>query len=116
MLRGLLAPCAPRMSWEMEEEPVWVYIIECAAENTYYVGETNDVHRRVAEHRGRGNYPGSTFVERFGFKKLFHAEYVLGKAAAKARERELTQELYGLGLIVGSNFASVRRDGSVVLQ
>lgn len=95
---------------------MWVYVVECLTPDYFYVGQTNDSHRRIAEHRGKGPNPGSVFVQRHGFKKLAHIEYIKGIRESKDRERELTLEMIRAGHVVASNFANVRANGSVVLN
>ena len=49
----------------------WVYILASRKNGTLYVGVTNDLGRRVSEHRA-GLVPG--FTRRYGVKMLVHAQ------------------------------------------
>jgi putative endonuclease len=48
----------------------WVYILASQRNGTLYIGVTNDLARRVYEHR-EGFVPG--FTRRYGVKMLVHA-------------------------------------------
>ena len=49
----------------------WVYILASPKHGTLYIGVTNNLARRVHEHRkGRG----SDFVKKYGVTRLVHAE------------------------------------------
>jgi putative endonuclease len=49
----------------------WVYILASQPGGTLYVGVTNDLVRRVSEHR-EGHVPG--FTKRYGVKTLVYYE------------------------------------------
>jgi putative endonuclease len=49
----------------------WVYIMTNHPNGTLYIGVTNDLPRRIWEHR-QGT--GSTFVKRYYLKRLVYAE------------------------------------------
>ncbi len=49
----------------------WVYILASERNGTLYVGVTNDLARRVQEHR-KGVVPG--FTRTYGVTRLVHAE------------------------------------------
>ncbi len=49
----------------------WVYILASRKHGTLYVGVTNDLGRRISEHR-QGLVPG--FTRRYGVKMLVYAE------------------------------------------
>ncbi len=49
----------------------WTYILTNKRNGTLYIGVTNDLVRRVYEHR-EGLHPG--FTRRYGLKMLVHAE------------------------------------------
>ena len=49
----------------------WVYILASERNGTLYVGVTNDLARRVQEHR-KGVVPG--FTRTYGVTQLVHAE------------------------------------------
>jgi putative endonuclease len=62
-----------------------VYILTCAS-RVLYVGITNDLVRRVAQHRAKA-IPG--FTARYGIDRLVHYELTTNVRAAIAREKEL---------------------------
>jgi putative endonuclease len=55
----------------MCEHAYWVYILASRRNGTLYVGVTNDLFRRVQEHR-EGLLPG--FTRRYGVKLLVYFE------------------------------------------
>ena len=62
-----------------------VYIIECC-NGHYYTGITNDLKRRMNEHRlGRG----ARFTRIFGFKKLLYKEKQPDRSSALKREAQI---------------------------
>ena len=61
----------------------WVYILASQA-RVLYVGVTNDLARRVAEHRA-GH--GSTFTQRYHVHRLVYAEEYVDVREAIAREK-----------------------------
>lgn len=61
-----------------------VYILASARNGTLYVGVTNDLARRMAEHRS-GAVPG--FTRQYGITLLVHVEF--HDSIASAREREV---------------------------
>jgi len=62
----------------------FVYILANRRNGTLYVGVTNDLARRMAEHKG-GFVPG--FTERYGIDKLVYVEEYGSILEARARER-----------------------------
>jgi putative endonuclease len=50
---------------------MWVYIMASGWNGTLYTGVTNNLSRRVSEHRARG---GSDFVRKYGVIHLVYAE------------------------------------------
>lgn len=64
----------------------WVYILASRRNGTLYVGMTNDLARRVMEHR-EGLVPG--FTKRYGVKMLVHSEVYEDVNAAIHREKRL---------------------------
>jgi len=65
---------------------VWfTYILECA-DGSYYVGITNDLDLRVAEHN---NGQGARWTAQRRPVKLCYAESHHGKSAARKREAEI---------------------------
>ena len=69
----------------MNERTYWVYIMTNRS-GTLYVGMTNDLVRRVNEHR-QGQIPG--FTDRYKITRLIHAESCHDVVADIAREKEL---------------------------
>ena len=61
----------------------WVYVLASRPGGTLYVGVTNDLIRRVHEHR-EGMVPG--FTKRYGVKRLVY--YEQHDAARNAIQRE----------------------------
>jgi putative endonuclease len=49
--------------------PIYVYILASKPQGTLYIGVTNDLIRRVAEHK-QGEIPG--FAKRYGVTKLVY--------------------------------------------
>lgn len=66
--------------------PFCVYILASKRNGTLYVGVTNDLARRVHEHR-EGLYPG--FTRDYGVLRLVHYEAYEDVRLAKQRERNL---------------------------
>jgi putative endonuclease len=66
-------------------KPMYVYIMTNHS-GTLYIGVTNDVHRRAAEHR-QGVVPG--FTSRYAIQYLVHVERYDGPRQAIAREKQL---------------------------
>jgi putative endonuclease len=64
----------------------FVYILANRRNGALYVGVTNDLARRMAEHKG-GFVPG--FTERYGIDKLMYVEEYGSILEARARERTL---------------------------
>lgn len=64
----------------------YVYILASRRAGTLYVGVTNDLHRRLAEHRS-GH--GSEFTERHGVHRLVWFECHERIDEAIAREKQL---------------------------
>jgi putative endonuclease len=63
----------------------YIYIMANPA-RTLYIGVTNDIVRRIVEHK-RGRAPG--FVTRYGLTKLVYCEEADNVHAALAREKQL---------------------------
>lgn len=68
----------------LREHSYWVYILASDRNGTLYVGVTNDLYRRVMEHR-EGLVAG--FTTRYGVKRLVYFEEHVDIEAAIARER-----------------------------
>ncbi|OYX36775.1 MAG: excinuclease ABC subunit C [Caulobacterales bacterium 32-69-10] len=64
----------------------WVYILASAPYGTLYVGVTNDLARRVWEHR-EGH--GSAFCRKYGVHRLVRVEPYPEIIAAISREKRL---------------------------
>ena len=76
MVRGMDGPC--------------VYILASRRHGTLYVGTTQNLARRMAEHRdGRMD----SFVRRYRVTRLIHVELFDTVADARARERRLKRWL-----------------------
>jgi putative endonuclease len=70
----------------MRDHAYFVYMLASGHYGTLYVGVTNDVFRRVAEHR-EGAVPG--FTRRYGVKQLVWYEEHADIHDAIAREKTL---------------------------
>lgn len=64
----------------------WTYIMVSGSGNAMYVGVTNDLERRVWEHR---NGTGSRFVQKYRVTCLVYAEEYDNPTDAIAREKQL---------------------------
>jgi putative endonuclease len=64
----------------------FVYILASERNGTLYIGVTNDLLRRVGEHKGK-LVPG--FTRRYGVDRLVYVEEYLSILDARARERAL---------------------------
>jgi putative endonuclease len=80
----------------------FVYILTNKLRGTLYVGVTNDLVRRVFEHR-EGAVPG--FTKRYGLKQLVYFERYDDPNNAIQREKNIKHwsRAWKLDLIVGSN-------------
>ena len=67
-------------------EAYYVYIMASGRNGTTYIGVTNDLARRVYEHRNGGT---EGFTKRYGVKGLVHYEAYESIAAAIQRETSL---------------------------
>ncbi|MBB3769655.1 putative endonuclease [Angulomicrobium tetraedrale] len=63
-----------------------VYILASGRNGTLYVGVTNDLARRMAQHRS-GEVPG--FTARYGVRLLVHVEFYTLIDEARTREARL---------------------------
>ncbi len=84
------------------EAMFYVYILASRRVGTLYIGVTNDLHRRVEEHRsGRG----SAFTARYGVGRLVYFETYERIVEAIAREKQLKgwNRAWKVRLIEGSN-------------
>jgi putative endonuclease len=80
----------------------YVYILTNKPRGTLYVGMTNNLVRRVYEHR-EGVVPG--FTKTYGLKQLVHFERYDTPALAIQREKNIKHwsRLWKLGLINSTN-------------
>ncbi|MDC7789302.1 GIY-YIG nuclease family protein [Rhodoplanes sp. TEM] len=80
----------------------FVYILASGRNGTLYVGVTNDLMRRVAEHKAK-RVPG--FTRQYGVDILVHAEPFDSILEARVRERTLKRwhRAWKLVLIEQSN-------------
>ena len=86
----------------MWEHAYWVYILASGRNGTLYVGVTNDLYRRVYEHR-EGMLPG--FTRRYGVKVLVYFEEFGDIEEAILREKRIKRwhRKWKLELIEASN-------------
>ena len=70
----------------MGAERYAVYIMASRRNGTLYVGVTNDLARRVHEHRNGG---GATFTRKYGVTRLVWCERYADINEAIAREKQL---------------------------
>ena len=70
----------------MKEHRYWVYIMTSSSLSAMYIGVTNDLGRRVVEHR---NGAGSEFVKKYKLTKLVYAEEFELIEEAIVREKQL---------------------------
>jgi putative endonuclease len=64
----------------------WIYILTNPARNVMYVGVTNNLENRIAEHRAG---TGSLFTRRYNVSTLVYAEEYRYITDAIAREKEI---------------------------
>ena len=64
----------------------WIYIITNKPNGILYLGVTNNIQRRIWEHR-EGILPG--FTKRYGLKRLVYVERHATISAAIQRERNM---------------------------
>ena len=86
----------------MSEKKYFVYILASAKNGTLYAGVTNDLIRRVAEHKN-GSVEG--FTKKYGVRKLVYFEETGDVREAIAREKRMKewQRAWKFRLIEGSN-------------
>jgi putative endonuclease len=75
----------PRIMTDASEQ-YWVYILTNRGETVLYIGVTDDLRRRIGEHR-RGEVEG--FTKRYNCTKLVHAEPYPRPQDAIEREKQL---------------------------
>ncbi|HEY9219398.1 MAG TPA: GIY-YIG nuclease family protein [Phenylobacterium sp.] len=64
----------------------WIYILARERNGTLYIGQTDNLNRRVWEHQ-TGAIPG--FASKYGVKRLVYWEEYETRSAAFARERAM---------------------------
>ena len=64
----------------------YVYILASAPYGTLYVGVTNNIRRRIVEHRGDN---GSAFCRKYGVERLVHLEIFEDIQKAIDREKRI---------------------------
>jgi putative endonuclease len=64
----------------------WVYIVGNKSATAIYIGVTNSIHRRIAEHK-LGTIPG--YTQRYKCNRLLYFEEYQNIKEAIAREKEL---------------------------
>jgi putative endonuclease len=72
----------------MARDRFWLYILASQRNGTLYLGVTNDLHRRMAEHKSKA-FPG--FSARYGVQRLvWYAEYasILDARLAEAKMKK----------------------------
>lgn len=65
---------------------LFVYILTNKANTVLYTGVTNDLERRIAEHRAGNN---RSFASRYNLNKLVYFEEVEGPSEAIEREKQI---------------------------
>jgi putative endonuclease len=82
--------------------PFYVYILASRYRGTLYVGVTNDLSRRMGEHKG-GVVPG--FTSKYGVQRLVYFEEFPSILEARAREHTLKRRRrqWKIALIEGVN-------------
>jgi putative endonuclease len=80
----------------------WVYVLANGAFGTLYIGVTNDLSRRLEEHRGPG---GSGFTNRYRVVRLVWREWHDDITLAIQREKSLKRwrRQWKLDLITAAN-------------
>lgn len=80
----------------------WVYILASHKHGTIYIGVTNNLQRRVSEHRGKDN---KGFTGRYGVHRLVYYESCSSAKDAIAREKQLKgwRRQYKVALIEKAN-------------
>ena len=71
---------------DMHADNYHVYILTNERKTVLYVGSTNDLERRIAEHEQGKHYH---FTSRYNANKLIYSEAFPDRASAVARERQL---------------------------
>ena len=70
----------------MRDRQYYIYILTNWNDSAMYVGMTNDLQRRIYEHK---NKLVAGFTQKYGISKLVHYETTNDVQAAIAREKEI---------------------------
>ncbi len=70
----------------LQSRSYFVYILASGRNGTLYIGVTNNIHRRMAEHRSG---KGSEFVKKYGVFRLIYVEKCESVIDAITREKQL---------------------------
>jgi putative endonuclease len=70
----------------MDGRSYYVYILTCKSNRVLYVGMTNNLIRRVRQHRCKAH---DGFTSRYNVNRLIYYEALDSEAAAEAREKQL---------------------------
>ena len=70
----------------MSTDTYWIYILASRPNGTLYIGITNNLARRVSEHK---NGMGSRFTSRYHFDRLVYFEQTTDVRDAIAREKQI---------------------------
>ena len=81
-----LDPAIHAISYPPMRRSFWVYILASQTRGTLYIGVTNDIARRLFEHR---NSDAKTFVGRYRVFRLVYVEEFPTAAEAIQREKSL---------------------------
>jgi putative endonuclease len=81
----------------------YIYILSNRWHSVFYTGLTNDIHRRISEHKSK--VFKSAFTRRFNVDQLLYYEEVAGFKGAIAREQEIKKlhRQYKMQLIMRIN-------------
>ena len=80
----------------------YVYILASRRYGTLYIGVTNSLQKRMAEHR---NGEGSSFVKTYGVYRLVYVEAYARPDEAIAREKQRWKRDWKIELIERENLA-----------
>lgn len=72
-------------------ESVFVYLVECK-DNTIYTGITNNINRRMNQHKGRIG-GGATYTKDHGFRRLLMFRKFATRGLAMKEERRIKDKL-----------------------
>lgn len=70
----------------MQSKKAFIYIISNHNRTTFYIGVTNNLERRISEHK---QLKGSVFAAKYKLTNLVYYEEIYGMANAIAREKQL---------------------------